>query len=277
MGSDFSCHLNCCTSRQKDEESNMLDFQNWVLAEDNANGPKSISSSRSTSDQTSTTLGDNDCSLTSSNIRAATSPKSKCVVEANHPAEHVSLQETGKDRTDEAAPLLAAAMATRGSHEEIVAQPGEATSVANASTNASAAKEPGSQGLSQVKEEGDCDTNPEPLETLENQDLLPHWYSSPEIIACKKSIFSTTCEEKATTIQPTKDRTLSSWYGEQAGVELGLAPPADSNPNQNDFPNPGQALCHYHDLCSFKEESDSQTTEGSFMRQPVTSSFVKAA
>jgi len=176
----------------------------------------------------------------------------------NQTDEHISVQQIGEERKAETSSALAI----------VATQPVEAT---DASTSASAAEEQGSQGLSQVKEECDCDADPEPSRVSEKQDLLPHWYSSPESIACKNSTFSMGSVEQATV--PRTDRTLSGWYGEEAGVE---APPlllsTNSNPNQDDFHCDGQALCHYHDLTSFVEEPPdirsfqlepgSQTTSG---------------
>merc|ERR1719362_253058 len=85
--------------------------------------------------------------------------------------------------------------------------------------------------------------------------------------AVQKPLLATTAffsmERQAT--QPRKDRTLSGWYGEQAGVEVAPPPPTNSIPNQDDCLSAGQELCQYHDLGTFKKETPPLS---SFQLQP---------
>lgn len=168
--------------------------------------------------------------------------------DTNQTAKHIPLPQIAEENAEVA--LSPATLATHDSCKEVAAQTGEAT---DRSTNASAAEDQGSRSWSQVKEEFDCDADPESSGGPENHDLLPHWYSSPEGIACNNSIFSMRSEEQATA--PRKGRTLSGWYGEQAGVEVAHPPSTNTAPNQDNFVGAGEALCHYHDLSSFQEEA----------------------
>jgi len=186
-------------------------------------------------------------------VAHATLSRSNGGAHASQNAECRVRQPSRADRSAEiVSPLATAAMCST----EIAQRPGAAsTNAANASTNAIAGEESGSQDLVRVKSVGGCDAEAM-LPAMPNCTSSKHWYSSLEGSGCNNSSISTNAED--TVPGPIANRSLSNWYVGNADTEVAPPPPT----NTIICPLLEQEPCHCYDLSSFIKETATRNGDG---------------